>query len=37
MGKAVRWETVKKFFRQHVRQIVLDLDSAVKDAGDSMG
>jgi predicted nucleotidyltransferase component of viral defense system len=37
MGKAVRWEAVKKFFRQHVRQIVLDLDSAVKDASESMG
>lgn len=30
-GKAVKWDLVKKFFRQHVKQLVLDLDAAVKD------
>ena len=29
--KAVIWEDVKKFFRQHVKQFVLDLDVAVKE------
>ena len=29
-GKALRWDTVKKFFRHHVKQFVLDLDMAVK-------
>lgn len=29
-GKAVKWDKVKKFFRQHVKQFVLDLDAAVK-------
>jgi hypothetical protein len=29
-GKAVEWEEVKRFFRQHVKQFVLDLDIAVK-------
>jgi hypothetical protein len=36
-GKSVKWQSVKKFFRDHVRQIVLDLDAAVKaDAGSSL-
>ncbi len=30
-GKAVKWDEVKKFFRQHVKQFVLDLDAAVKE------
>jgi len=29
-GKAVKWVEVKKFFQQHVKQFVLDLDAAVK-------
>lgn len=29
-GKDLRWDTVKKFFRHHVKQFVLDLDMAVK-------
>lgn len=29
-GNAVRWETVKVFFRNHARQFVLDLDAAVR-------
>jgi predicted nucleotidyltransferase component of viral defense system len=30
-GKIVLWETVKKFFKQHVRQMVLDIDVAAKE------
>lgn len=30
-GKSVSWDQVKKFFRNHVKQIVYDLDVAVKD------
>jgi hypothetical protein len=30
-GKAVKWVEVKKFFQQHVKQFVLDLDAAVKE------
>jgi hypothetical protein len=30
--KAVKWVEVKKFFQQHVKQFVLDLDVAVKKA-----
>jgi hypothetical protein len=26
------WEDIKKFFRGHVKQFVLDLDAAKKDA-----
>lgn len=29
-GNAVKWIEVKKFFQQHVKQFVLDLDAAVK-------
>jgi hypothetical protein len=29
--KAVKWVEVKKFFQQHVKQFVLDLDAAVKE------
>lgn len=29
-GKAVKWDEVKKFFRQHAKQFVLDLEVAVK-------
>ena len=29
-GEAVKWDEVKLFFRQHVKQFVLDLDVAVK-------
>ena len=29
-GKSVKWVEVKKFFQQHVKQFVLDLDAAVK-------
>lgn len=29
-GRAIKWEDVKKFFLQHVKQFVLDLDVAVK-------
>lgn len=37
-GKTVRWETVKKFFKQHVRQMVLDIDIATKeDKGGTSG
>jgi hypothetical protein len=32
-GRAVKWEPVKKFFRQHIKQLVLDLDNAVKGDG----
>jgi hypothetical protein len=30
-GKAVRWETAKEFFKQHVKQMVLDIDIATKE------
>ena len=30
-GKKIKWETVKKFFRLHVKQFVLDLDAAVRE------
>lgn len=30
-GKDLSWDTVKKFFRHHVKQFVFDLDIAVKD------
>jgi predicted nucleotidyltransferase component of viral defense system len=30
-GKEISWAQVKKFFRNHVKQIVYDLDVAVKD------
>ena len=37
-GKTVRWEAVKKFFKQHVRQMVLDIDIATKeDKGGTSG
>jgi predicted nucleotidyltransferase component of viral defense system len=29
-GKEVSWDKIKKFFRQHVKQFVLDIDTAVK-------
>lgn len=29
-GKELSWDNVKKFFRHHVKQFVLDLDMAVK-------
>jgi predicted nucleotidyltransferase component of viral defense system len=29
-GKSVKWEAVKKFFRQRIKQLVLDLDNAVR-------
>jgi hypothetical protein len=29
-GKTVRWETAKEFFKQHVKQMVLDIDIATK-------
>lgn len=28
-GRAVEWDAVKKFFRQHVRQFVFDIDAAI--------
>ena len=31
MGKDVKWDNVKKFFRRHVKQYVFDLDMALKD------
>ncbi|MFA6056335.1 MAG: nucleotidyl transferase AbiEii/AbiGii toxin family protein [Thermodesulfovibrionales bacterium] len=38
VGKTVRWEAVKKFFKQHVRQMVLDSDIATKeDKGGTSG
>ena len=30
-GKDVSWDEIKKFFRNHVKQFVFDLDAAVKD------
>ena len=30
-GKDVKWDKIKKFFKSHVRQIVFDLDAAIKD------
>jgi predicted nucleotidyltransferase component of viral defense system len=30
-GTELKWEDIKKFFRQHVKQFVLDLDAARKD------
>ncbi len=32
-GKEVKWEEIKRFFRKHVRQFVMDLDVAVKETG----
>lgn len=32
-GKAAHWDKIKKFFRSHAKQFVLDLDAAVKDKG----
>jgi hypothetical protein len=29
-GREVSWDKIKKFFRQHVKQFVLDIDTAVK-------
>jgi predicted nucleotidyltransferase component of viral defense system len=31
-GRELKWETVKKFFRSHVKQFVLDIDGAVKES-----
>lgn len=31
-GKSVDWEGVKKFFRTHTKQFVLDLDAAIREA-----
>jgi len=31
LGKAVKWDVIKKFFRQHVKQFVMDLDVAAKE------
>jgi hypothetical protein len=30
-GRSIQWERLKKFFRNHVKQFVLDLERAVKD------
>jgi len=30
-GKDVKWDKIKRFFKSHVRQIVFDLDAAIKD------
>ena len=30
-GKTIRWEAVKQFFKQHVKQMVLDIDIATKE------
>jgi hypothetical protein len=30
-GRTIKWETIKKFFKTHVKQFVLDLDAAVKE------
>lgn len=30
-GKEVKWDKIRKFFRSHVKQIVFDLDAAVKE------
>jgi hypothetical protein len=35
-GKAVEWEAVRKFFRQHVKQFALDLDTALLSASASL-
>lgn len=35
-GKAVEWETVKKFFRAHARQFMLDLEVAVKESRNAL-
>jgi len=32
-GKTIAWDDVKSYFRQHIRQFVLDLDLAVKKGG----
>jgi hypothetical protein len=29
-GKEISWDKIKKFFRQHVKQFVFDIDTAVK-------
>lgn len=29
-GKGIKWDKIKKFYKDHVRQLVLDLDSALK-------
>jgi hypothetical protein len=29
-GRDVSWEKIRSFFKNHVRQLVLDLDAAVK-------
>ena len=31
-GKSIEWGRVKKFFRNHVKQFVFDLDAAIKTA-----
>jgi hypothetical protein len=31
-GKAVKWEEIKRFFRQHIKQFVMDLDVGVNKA-----
>jgi predicted nucleotidyltransferase component of viral defense system len=30
-GRDISWDKVKKFFRQHVKQFVLDIETAIKD------
>jgi predicted nucleotidyltransferase component of viral defense system len=30
-GKTIKWEVVKEFFKQHVKQMVLDIDVATKE------
>lgn len=30
-GKAISWDKIKKFFRHHVKQFVLDTETAIKD------
>jgi len=32
-GRELKWDTVKKFYKHHVKQFVLDLDIALKDTG----
>lgn len=32
-GRELKWDTVKKFYKHHVKQFVLDLDMALKDTG----